>query len=228
MHLAGKSTLKDWKRAIRMNGIMLRWVAGPCSLLLGGGCGGARDAHVRPHRKIMDSGELDFYQHDKVCSNTCRSTKIDLSGARVSLSSPTAAEYLPLTPATADGMCVPAGTTPPCSAAGGWGAGGACAPLLLVLRPPRPRCARWAGLQFSPMGKSQAFFQRPFVKKHVSPVYRSVGRTQTPTSPTPGPRRSLLGQACLPLGPGGHACDPIPCWHLWLTRRCPVRDILTS
>lgn len=53
----------------------------------------------------MDSGELDFYQHDKVCSNTCRSTKIDLSGARVSLSSPTSAEYLPLTPATADGMC---------------------------------------------------------------------------------------------------------------------------
>ncbi|XP_055964076.1 glucocorticoid modulatory element-binding protein 2 [Sorex fumeus] len=76
VHLAGKSTLKDWKRAIRMNGIMLR--------------------------KIMDSGELDFYQHDKVCSNTCRSTKIDLSGARVSLSSPTSAEYLPLTPATAD------------------------------------------------------------------------------------------------------------------------------
>lgn len=26
VHLAGKSTLKDWKRAIRMNGIMLRWV----------------------------------------------------------------------------------------------------------------------------------------------------------------------------------------------------------
>ena len=51
----------------------------------------------------MDSGELDFYQHDKVCSNTCRSTKIDLSGARVSLSSPTSAEYIPLTPATADG-----------------------------------------------------------------------------------------------------------------------------
>ncbi|EHH19512.1 Glucocorticoid modulatory element-binding protein 2 [Macaca mulatta] len=77
VHLAGKSTLKDWKRAIRMNGIMLR--------------------------KIMDSGELDFYQHDKVCSNTCRSTKIDLSGARVSLSSPTSAEYIPLTPAAADG-----------------------------------------------------------------------------------------------------------------------------
>lgn len=51
----------------------------------------------------MDSGELDFYQHDKVCSNTCRSTKIDLSGARVPLSSPTSAEYLPLTPAAADG-----------------------------------------------------------------------------------------------------------------------------
>lgn len=28
VHLAGKSTLKDWKRAIRMNGIMLRWVLG--------------------------------------------------------------------------------------------------------------------------------------------------------------------------------------------------------
>lgn len=32
----------------------------------------------------MDSGELDFYQHSKVCSNTCRSTKIDLVGAKVS------------------------------------------------------------------------------------------------------------------------------------------------
>lgn len=58
----------------------------------------------------MDSGELDFYQHDRVCSNTCRSTKIDLSGARVSLSSPTSAEYVPLTPATADGTC---GSEPP-------------------------------------------------------------------------------------------------------------------
>lgn len=46
----------------------------------------------------MDSGELDFYQHDQVCSNTCRSTKIDLSGARASLSSP-GAEFLPLPPA---------------------------------------------------------------------------------------------------------------------------------
>ncbi|NXX82178.1 GMEB2 protein, partial [Urocolius indicus] len=76
VHLAGKSTLKDWKRAIRMNGIMLR--------------------------SIMDSGELDFYQHTKVCSNTCRSTKIDLMGARVSLSSQSPAEYIPLTPASAD------------------------------------------------------------------------------------------------------------------------------
>lgn len=32
----------------------------------------------------MDSGELDFYQHSKVCSNTCRSTKIDLVGAKAS------------------------------------------------------------------------------------------------------------------------------------------------
>lgn len=53
----------------------------------------------------MDSGELDFYQHTKVCSNTCRSTKIDLTGARVSLTSQTSTEYIPLTPASADGMC---------------------------------------------------------------------------------------------------------------------------
>lgn len=50
----------------------------------------------------MDSGELDFYEHTKVCSNTCRSTKIDLTGARVSLTSQTSTEYLPLTPASAD------------------------------------------------------------------------------------------------------------------------------
>ncbi|XP_043915920.1 glucocorticoid modulatory element-binding protein 1 isoform X2 [Protopterus annectens] len=52
VHLAGKATLKDWKRAIRLGGVMLR--------------------------KMMDSGQLDFYQHDKVCTNTCRSTKFDL------------------------------------------------------------------------------------------------------------------------------------------------------
>lgn len=52
VHLAGKSTLKDWKRAIRLEGVMLR--------------------------KMMDSGQIDFYQHDKVCTNTCRSTKFDL------------------------------------------------------------------------------------------------------------------------------------------------------
>ncbi|XP_063003319.1 glucocorticoid modulatory element-binding protein 2 isoform X2 [Elgaria multicarinata webbii] len=79
VHLAGKSTLKDWKRAIRMNGIMLR--------------------------KIMDSGKLDFYEHTKVCSNTCRSTKIDLTGARVPLTSQTSTEYIPLTPASADAAC---------------------------------------------------------------------------------------------------------------------------
>uniref|UniRef100_UPI0037E8042C glucocorticoid modulatory element-binding protein 2 n=1 Tax=Semicossyphus pulcher TaxID=241346 RepID=UPI0037E8042C len=74
--LAGKSTLKDWKRAIRLNGTMLR--------------------------KIMDSGELDFYQHSKVCSNTCRSTKIDLVGTKVSLSSDQSAELVPATPSSAD------------------------------------------------------------------------------------------------------------------------------
>lgn len=74
--LAGKSTLKDWKRAIRLNGTMLR--------------------------KIMDSGELDFYQHSKVCSNTCRSTKIDLVGTKVSISTvDQSAELVPTTPSSA-------------------------------------------------------------------------------------------------------------------------------
>eukprot|EP00063_Salmo_salar_P016255 XP_013991090.1 PREDICTED: glucocorticoid modulatory element-binding protein 2-like isoform X6 [Salmo salar] len=77
VYLAGKSTLKDWKRAIRVNGTMIR--------------------------KIMDSGELDFYQHSKVCSNTCRSTKIDLVGTRVSLSSQQSTEYVPVTPSLSDG-----------------------------------------------------------------------------------------------------------------------------
>ncbi|KAM8754745.1 glucocorticoid modulatory element-binding protein 2 isoform 2-T2 [Acanthopagrus schlegelii] len=74
--LAGKSTLKDWKRAIRLNGTMLR--------------------------KIMDSGELDFYQHTKVCSNTCRSTKIDLVGTKVSISSDQSAELVPASHSSAD------------------------------------------------------------------------------------------------------------------------------
>lgn len=52
VHLSGKATLKDWKRAIRMHGVMLR--------------------------KMMDSGQLDFYQHNTLCTNTCRSTKFDL------------------------------------------------------------------------------------------------------------------------------------------------------
>ncbi|XP_037120462.1 glucocorticoid modulatory element-binding protein 1-like isoform X2 [Syngnathus acus] len=52
VHISGKATLKDWKRAIRMGGVMLR--------------------------KIMDSGQLDFYQHATLCTNTCRSTKFDL------------------------------------------------------------------------------------------------------------------------------------------------------
>ncbi|KAF7663877.1 hypothetical protein LDENG_00199410 [Lucifuga dentata] len=52
VHLAGKATLKDWKRAIRLGGVMLR--------------------------KMMDLGQIDFYQHDTVCSNTCRSTKFDV------------------------------------------------------------------------------------------------------------------------------------------------------
>ncbi len=54
------------------------------------------------HRKIMDSGELDFYQHTKVCSNTCRSTKIDLVGTKVSISSDQSAELVPAAASSAD------------------------------------------------------------------------------------------------------------------------------
>ncbi|XP_067329760.1 glucocorticoid modulatory element-binding protein 1 isoform X2 [Anolis sagrei] len=76
VHLAGKSTLKDWKRAIRLEGIMLR--------------------------KMMDSGQIDFYQHDKVCTNTCRSTKFDLliSSARAPVPGQ---QSLVQTPTSADG-----------------------------------------------------------------------------------------------------------------------------
>lgn len=35
VHLAGKSTLKDWKRAIRMNGIMLRWASDQLGMMGG-------------------------------------------------------------------------------------------------------------------------------------------------------------------------------------------------
>ncbi|KAM5135902.1 glucocorticoid modulatory element-binding protein 2 isoform 2-T2 [Mantella aurantiaca] len=98
VHLAGKSTLKDWKRAIRMNGVMLR--------------------------KIMDSGELDFYQHSKVCSNTCRSTKIDVTGSRVSLCSQVSTEYIPITTAASDNFTVngsPATITiETCEGSGDW------------------------------------------------------------------------------------------------------------
>nr|CAB3249730.1 glucocorticoid modulatory element-binding protein 2 [Phallusia mammillata] len=49
VNCAGKSTLKDWKRAIRINGTMLR--------------------------KLIESGELNYYDHDNNCSNQCRSNK---------------------------------------------------------------------------------------------------------------------------------------------------------
>lgn len=77
VNLAGKSTLKDWKRAIRLGGTMLR--------------------------KMMDSGQIDFYQHDKVCTNTCRSTKFDLliSSARAPV--PGAPSSVLQTPTSSDG-----------------------------------------------------------------------------------------------------------------------------
>ncbi|CAL9705984.1 unnamed protein product [Knipowitschia caucasica] len=58
VHVSGKATLKDWKRAIRLGGVMLR--------------------------KMMDSGQIDFYQHSSMCSNTCRSSKCDTPTSRAS------------------------------------------------------------------------------------------------------------------------------------------------
>ncbi|OBS58881.1 hypothetical protein A6R68_09977 [Neotoma lepida] len=55
------------------------------------------------YRKMMDSGQIDFYQHDKVCSNTCRSTKFDLliSSARAPV--PGQQTSVVQTPTSADG-----------------------------------------------------------------------------------------------------------------------------
>ncbi|MBW01312.1 Glucocorticoid modulatory element-binding protein 1, partial [Eschrichtius robustus] len=52
---------------------------------------------------MMDSGQIDFYQHDKVCSNTCRSTKFDLliSSARAPV--PGQQTSVVQTPTSADG-----------------------------------------------------------------------------------------------------------------------------
>ncbi|KAI8497494.1 transcription coactivator [Branchiostoma belcheri] len=58
---AGKAGLKDWKRAIRINGTMIR--------------------------RMMETGELDYYQHEQVCSKTCRSNRFDVpSGVALQLS----------------------------------------------------------------------------------------------------------------------------------------------
>lgn len=62
------------------------------------GVGSLEWSQFLSHRKIMDSGELDFYQHAKVCSNTCRSTKIDLVGNKVT--GDPSADLLPATPST--------------------------------------------------------------------------------------------------------------------------------
>lgn len=45
VHLAGKSTLKDWKRAIRMNGIMLRSVCVAADGI--SSCWGGTDPSIR-------------------------------------------------------------------------------------------------------------------------------------------------------------------------------------
>ncbi|KAG7277176.1 hypothetical protein CRUP_021716, partial [Coryphaenoides rupestris] len=102
VHLAGKASLKDWKRAIRLGGVMLR--------------------------KMMDSGQIDFYQHDTVCTNNCRSTKSDVlvNGTRVqdTAGSPVHPSRTPLHPSPglqdSPGCPVPPSRTPgqPSSATG--------------------------------------------------------------------------------------------------------------
>lgn len=41
-------------------------------------------------RRMMDSGEIDFYRHNHMCSNTCRSTKFNVltNGPRPSMGTP--------------------------------------------------------------------------------------------------------------------------------------------
>ena len=115
----------------------------------------------------MDSGELDFYQHDRVCSNTCRSTKIDLSGARASLGSPTPTEYIPLTPATADGRYHMLGSLHCWLLA--WGLQSTWLSLLgpSGLRPPPPSSPRKSScIAVLPTGKSEGlYFLKPFLLK---------------------------------------------------------------
>ena len=48
----------------------------------------------------MDSGELEFYQHAQVCSNTCRSTKIDVVGIKLSAISQQSADFIAVTPSS--------------------------------------------------------------------------------------------------------------------------------
>lgn len=58
----------------------------------------------------MDSGQIDFYQHDKVCTNTCRSTKFDLliSSARAPVPGQ---QSVVQTPTSADGRKPPGSGT---------------------------------------------------------------------------------------------------------------------
>ncbi|KAJ8290215.1 hypothetical protein GJAV_G00010050 [Gymnothorax javanicus] len=96
VHLSGKATLKDWKRAIRLGGVMLR--------------------------KMMDSGQIDFYQHDTICTNTCRSTKYDVLVSSTRISPPADALATPHSPKANGGPVVMAEDQPeePVATAAEW------------------------------------------------------------------------------------------------------------
>lgn len=81
----------------RLKTVVVWWQRGQCIVCLIFGC--------IIGRKMMDSGQLDFFQHDKVCTNTCRSTKFDLliSSARAPV--PSQQSNVIQTPTTIEGKC---------------------------------------------------------------------------------------------------------------------------
>lgn len=73
VHLAGKSTLKDWKRAIRMNGIMLRWALAPGSASLVEGALATLaflwGFEILKMRRVLDVVSADNLPGDCTCSH---------------------------------------------------------------------------------------------------------------------------------------------------------------
>lgn len=58
VHLSGKATLKDWKRAIRMDGIMLRSACAYCFIFLQCALGALRIEFIFSKRETQCSGMI--------------------------------------------------------------------------------------------------------------------------------------------------------------------------